>query len=150
MSVKVCSRCKLQKGVDEFYACKNTRDGLNSWCKKCNSEYVAQRYKNNPGKFAEARRRNRFRLSEEAFRAMGDSCWICGTSEPGGFGKKSFSIDHDHACCPGASMSCGRCVRGLLCGGCNVGLGAFRDDPELLRKAADYLEKFPRLSKGIE
>lgn len=27
-------------------------------------------------------------------------------------------MDHDHSCCPGA-YSCGRCLRGVLCGGCN-------------------------------
>ncbi len=43
-------------------------------------------------------------------------------------------IDHDH--------KTGE-IRGVLCGGCNVALGSARDDPELLRNLAAYLENPP-------
>ena len=33
--------------------------------------------------------------------------------------------------------------RGVLCHYCNIALGAFRDDPEILRKAAAYLSNPP-------
>ncbi len=33
-------------------------------------------------------------------------------------------------------------VRGILCLGCNTGLGLFKEDPALLRAAATYLEAF--------
>ena len=70
---------------------------------------------------------------------QGGRCAICRSDTPGTFGH-SWHIDHDHRCCSG-SYSCGKCVRGLLCAQCNVGVGYFRDDPEILRAALDYLHR---------
>lgn len=64
--------------------------------------------------------------------AQGGRCAICGTGKPGGRG--TFHIDHDHECCP-SLPSCGRCVRGLLCHGCNTRLG----DADWHRRALAYL-----------
>lgn len=57
-------------------------------------------------------------------------CKICGTSEFHGPGKRPH-IDHDHT--TGA-------VRGLLCVRCNVLIGMARENPEVFRKALQYLE----------
>lgn len=77
---------------------------------------------------------------EEMLAQQGGTCAICGGTDPAGrwgaYGR--FHVDHDHACCPGKS-SCGRCIRGLLCGKCNIGLGSFGDDPQVLVAAAAYL-----------
>lgn len=67
--------------------------------------------------------------------AQGHACAIC--SEPFGPGNQ-HNVDHDHACCDGPP-ACGACVRGLLCGPCNRGLGQFRDNPETLMAAVAYL-----------
>jgi hypothetical protein len=49
----------------------------------------------------------------------------CGAT---GTGRTGLHIDHDHDCCPG-TYSCGRCVRGALCGRHNVYLGHLEKDP---------------------
>lgn len=65
-------------------------------------------------------------------------CGICGTTEPKG--KGGWHIDHDHTCCSGEWwQSCGKCIRGMLCHHCNVGLGNFHDDARLLRRAIEWL-----------
>lgn len=73
----------------------------------------------------------------ELLAAQGGGCAICGTTDPGA---SRFHIDHDHGCCP-TDPSCGRCIRGVLCRGCNMALGIMADNPERLRAAADYIEK---------
>ncbi len=59
-------------------------------------------------------------------------CGICGLSAKDAHPGRSVRlfVDHDHKT---------KIVRGLLCDGCNRGLGGFKDDPELLKKAAEYL-----------
>lgn len=56
-------------------------------------------------------------------------CRLCGEPPISGF---RLLVDHSHIT--------GK-FRGLLCTGCNTGLGMFRDNPNLLRKAAEYVEK---------
>ena|ERR1035437_10202672 len=46
---------------------------------------------------------------------------------------KVLSVDHSHS---------SNKLRGLLCHSCNVGLGIFKDDPVLLRRAIAYLVKY--------
>lgn len=64
-------------------------------------------------------------IYETMLAAQEGKCSIC--DEPEG-----LFIDHCH--------KSGR-VRALLCIRCNHGLGQFKDRPEILRKAADYLER---------
>ena len=71
------------------------------------------------------------------YRKQSGCCAICGIRkepwQPGGgvMGRYRFLVvDHDH--------STGR-VRGLLCFGCNLAIGHFRDDPTLMLAAAAYM-----------
>jgi hypothetical protein len=89
-------------------------------------------------------RPNRSRISDSIKRKYGISlkaleamyvaqqgrCAICGVPRPLR-GKDCLHIDHNHNT---------GVVRGLLCGTCNKGIGLLRDDPFVLRAAADYLD----------
>lgn len=66
---------------------------------------------------------------EQMEAAQGGKCVIC-KDEPAAGDK--LVIDHDHS--TGA-------VRDLLCRSCNTGLGAFRDKPELMLEAIEYLRR---------
>lgn len=71
------------------------------------------------------------------YEAQGGCCYICQRAK--GNGKKKLSVDHDHACCDGP-VSCGKCVRGLLCTPCNRNvLGHLRDSVKALLRAIRYL-----------
>jgi len=61
-------------------------------------------------------------------------CAICG-NEPKG--ERPLSVDHCH--------DSGK-VRGLLCHGCNTGIGFLKDDVGLLKKAIKYLNKKGKVS----
>lgn len=81
-------------------------------------------------------RYKRYGLTAELFDALlanqGGGCAICGETA------EKWHIDHDHTCCA-TIFTCGTCIRGILCRGCNIGLGNFRDDAELVERAASYL-----------
>jgi hypothetical protein len=69
---------------------------------------------------------------EKLLGSQGGVCKIClrYNSRKGLNG--TLIVDHDHDT---------GVVRGLLCHGCNVGLGHFRDSPELLEEAIAYLRE---------
>lgn len=73
--------------------------------------------------------KRKFGLSQEAydemFKAQDGRCAICGEIPD-----STLHVDHDHAT---------KEIRGLLCRGCNTGLGNFKDSPDLLLKAMKYL-----------
>src|SRR6478735_4701436 len=121
-----CNKCEKTQSVDEFYPSKKSKDGIDTWCKTCH--------------FAKKLRRQ-YKLTPQGYDAIlasqGGVCDICKTPPSG----KRLSVDHDHSCCPG-EVTCGECVRGLLCDNCNWWLGLIDDDLGKLVHAENYLRRY--------
>lgn len=80
---------------------------------------------------------------ETLLAAQDNRCAICRSPDwPAPVRAGSPHVDHDHDCDQGhpPKRACDRCVRGLLCGHCNNGIGQLGHDPARLRAAAEYLE----------
>lgn len=129
---KLCANCGEWKDLLEFTEQGSTSDGYSRMCRLC----VRQR-----------RWLRTFNLTTEQFEHLlevqGFACAIC--ERPIHALDRSLAVDHDHTCCPETARSCGKCVRGLLCSPCNVGLGSFKDSLHLLRNAVSYLERYELL-----
>lgn len=120
-----CASCKEWFGLDDFY--KRTDTTYDSHCKACHRE-----------KTNKLRKRNYLKASygltiADYQRLLEDQdyrCKIC-LIEFGETRKTAPCVDHCH--------QTGK-VRGLLCTQCNVALGMMKDDPDVLRRAIEYLK----------
>jgi len=159
-----CTTCELEKEFAEFDKHKNGKFGLRSTCRLCkreagriyrelNKNQIKERgflYRQRPEAKEKSRERTRqwqrshpdvvFRSRlkkfgitpiqyEELLRAQNGVCAICKTVKQSTI-KTKLHVDHDHLSGE---------IRGLLCHNCNVTLGLMKDNPDLLRAAADYL-----------
>lgn len=124
--LRLCTSCGHRLPTASFHKNRSRPDGLHYCCRKCWAKYQRKQIL-----------MRRFGITPETYDRMlndqGGGCAVCGTTKGLRVGDRElrFSVDHDHN--TGA-------VRGILCHSCNQGIGRFRDDPELLRRAADYLE----------
>jgi len=171
-NTKVCPKCLTEKINSEFVKDKRNKNGVGSYCHSCQSVYgksyrkdnprneeederrreannpgarlrnVALWHKNNPTKVKDTQRKTHYKLSygmplweiEQRVEKQDYLCAICKRQTKGlGRGKYGLCVDHNH--------NTGQ-IRELLCGQCNLGLGYFYENPEALRKAAEYLEKY--------
>lgn len=115
--------------------------------------YSSKHWKRFPGRYKDYLLQRNFGITLEDYNALlaaqSNACAICqklnGSCIHSGERTKQLAVDHDHE--SGA-------VRGLLCNDCNRAIGQFREDPELLRKAADYLEfhreLFKKTCEGVD
>lgn len=143
--VAPCVRCNINPRMTH-------RKRLHAWCLSCQSEIEKERRAANPSHYEVKDRskhlRTKYNLSISDYDAMeqeqGGLCALCHRPEmttESGKAKRRLSVDHDHH--TGA-------VRALLCITCNIGLGSFMDDPELLDAAASYLRHHRAIANQLE
>lgn len=135
MADKVCTKCLLPKDPSEFSANNRSKDGKHVWCKSCVASYNRGRKTTAKDKLRiktthrKSKLKINYQLSVEEYEAMylvqEGRCAICKREH-------TLVVDHNH--------ETGK-VRGLLCPGCNHGLGRFRDNIDVLQSAIEYLRK---------
>lgn len=100
-------------------------------CDTCKPKYDAKM----------AARGNRQRLTgvtpEEYEALLKEQKGLCAICKRGPIPPKVLSADHDHKTLR---------TRGLLCGLCNMGIGAFNDDVSIMKNAISYLDKHKQMS----
>ncbi len=86
-----------------------------------------------------------FGINADQYEAMlveqNHACAICGKLD---ICKRALAVDHCHTT---------KRVRGLLCTNCNMALGKFQDDVELVKKAVEYLSReyqVPQIEDKVE
>jgi hypothetical protein len=163
--MRTCYTCKQAKPLEDFPNRKDKPEGKGYQCCVCNRKEVQEWRKKNPKKHRDMvqtwRKRNPERVATYAriwrarypdkYRAdtlrsnhnmtvaeydvlhakQQGKCAICGTTETKGKGGRLF-VDHCHELDH---------IRGLLCHPCNLGIGMFKHDTNLLAKAMEYLAK---------
>jgi hypothetical protein len=152
---KKCRGCLIVLPVSDFRIRTRKVPRPRSMCRKCETQRDLKRYQNQPPQLRKAATRrwekenpDRVRLQQlrRRCRVVGlaeeeiprivtllsadPACDICGMRESET--DRSHHLDHSHGT--------GK-FRGILCEGCNLGLGKFRDDPSRLRSAMEYLLK---------
>lgn len=151
MTTKVCTRCKVEKSIEEFYVLRKGKTPVQSKCKLCcanMSGYQREWRKKNPDKArnSELKKNHGITLAdyEVILGEQGGCCAVCGKA-PGSVGsgsnsKGTLAVDHCHQV---------GVIRGLLCTNCNLGIGSFYEDSNLLRNAAAYLDSHRELIAKI-
>lgn len=127
--MKLCSACRNWKSIDSFSRDKSHWTGYAHSCRECKSK--VQRAIT-PARRRATRLKCVYGLTTDEYDLLlleqQGVCAICKSDNPGHFGV--FVVDHDH--------ETGR-IRGLLCNNCNMGIGKFKENANLLQDAASYL-----------
>lgn len=134
--MKKCGRCKVYKEIKEFSKHKGYKDGLQNACKKCKSKESKKYYNTDTGSYKRLNRlyKHKYGITLVDYNIMFNNqegkCDICNIHQE----KLQIKLAVDHCHKTGE-------IRSLLCSKCNIGLGFFNDNLELMELAATYIRK---------
>jgi hypothetical protein len=148
LQTKTCSKCRALLKLENFYVRKDGR--YRTECKHCikkrNSEYhqankekikqtTKKWAKNNKERIRDSKLKSKFGITLEQkeilFKGQGNCCAICKSTQ--NTKNRDWDVDHCHDT---------NAIRGILCSNCNRALGLFKDSPENLLSAYEYLRKW--------
>lgn len=131
---KTCTVCGMDKPEEEFHWHNKEKGVRRAYCRVCRNKEEAKRQMTPEA----VSKRKAYMLAknygitqkeyDEQLKKQDYGCALCGSKAT----FRALAVDHYH--------STGK-VREILCSPCNQGLGLFKDNPELLEKAAEYLRK---------
>ena len=135
--VLVCRKCNIEKPHKEYSLTGRTKTPRRV-CKACLALKMREERKINPDKFREQEYKKKYRITLEQYnKKLSEQNGVCAICK--GTWCRVLVVDHDHDCCAG-EITCGKCLRSLLCGSCNAGLGWFKNDVEIMKNAIEYLQ----------
>ncbi len=124
---KYCPQCDKWKDRSEFRKSNKAESGLQSYCRPCFRKYQRRHpARNRPNSWRKWAYGITPEQYAEIYAEQSGKCALPSCGNP------AECIDHDHAT---------DSFRGLLCRKCNTALGMLRDNSELAKEVADYLEK---------
>lgn len=125
-----CPKCGETNIVNFYVDSKGRR--TNKVCRECHKESCNKRWHSRSWLDRWASRNYKYGVTKEFLVALHEKqqgkCAIC---EEVPKTARGLHIDHCHKT---------KAVRGLLCHGCNVGIGSLREDPAIFFKAISYLK----------
>ena len=132
--MEICINCNQELPRSKFHIRNSRKVGIEYRCKDCTNARKREYRKNNKDLIrAQNKKRNPgwdIDRYNKYLELQNNTCAICRTDTPG---LSDWSADHCHTT---------NQPRGLLCVRCNAGLGYFKDNPEYLQSAIDYLKKW--------
>ncbi len=140
VETKICKKCGISRSIEDFKLHRNCNECERKYHREWRAKHIdkrraqaRERHRINPAADLINQRKYKYGITQEGFDSLLAKqeyrCAICKKLEGEVLG--TFHVDHCHTT---------QRVRGILCGNCNRGLGIYRDDPSLLREAADYVE----------